>query len=379
MAFECNPTLVQARMAVRGAQGAYLQAGLYPNPVLGYAGADMGIEDTAGQQGGFLAQEIVTAGKLRLGRAVASHQVQQAQYAFEAQRWRVMNDVRGGYYEVLVAQKTIEVNEQLVRIGQEGVDVTQKLRDAMEVSRADVLQARIEADTARLSLVAARNWYEAAWRRLASVLGCPDMQPATLTGDPMQDLPELNFEDSLARLLAQSPELSQARAGLERARCNLALQQARALPNFQVGSGVKYDYSTRDTLVDVEVGLPIPLFDRNQGNITAAEAQLIAAEREVRRVELDLRSRLAEAFAKYATARRQVEIYTGSILPDAQDSLDLVGTGYRAGEFSYLRLLAAQVTYFNVNLTYLNNLWELWARSVEIEGLLLTGGLEAAE
>jgi cobalt-zinc-cadmium efflux system outer membrane protein len=242
-----------------------------------------------------------------------------------------------------------------------------------------VLQARIEADTARLRLVAARNWYGEAWRRLAAVLGCPDMQPATLTGDPVQDLPELSFEDSLGRLLAQSPELSRARAGLERARCNLALQHARALPNFQVGSGVKYDYSTRDTLVDVEVGLPIPLFDRNQGNITAAEAQLLAAEREVRRVDLDLRSRLAKAFAQYATARRQVEIYTGSILPDARDSLDLVGTGYRAGEFSYLRLLAAQVTYFNVNLTYLNNLWELWARSVQIEGLLLAGGLDATE
>jgi cobalt-zinc-cadmium efflux system outer membrane protein len=249
----------------------------------------------------------------------------------------------------------------------------------MEVSRADVLQARIEADTARLSLVEARNWYEAAWRRLAAVLGCPNMQPTTLAGDPTKDMPELSFDDSLARLLAQSPELSQSRAGLERARCNLALQQAGAIPNFQVQPGVKYDYAVRDTLVDLQVGFPIPFFDRNQGNITTAEAQLITAEREVRRVELDLRSRLAQAFAQYATARQQVETYTGSILPDARDSLNLVGTGYRAGEFSYLRLLAAQVTYFNVNLTYLQSLWVLWARTVEIEGLLLSGGLGEAE
>jgi cobalt-zinc-cadmium efflux system outer membrane protein len=378
-ALNCNPTLVQAMMGVRRAQGTYLQAGLYPNPVLGYAGADMGLEETAGQQGGFIVQEFVTAGKLRLGRAVAGHAVQQARQVFEQQRWRVLNDVRAGYYEVLVAQKTIDVNEQLVRIGDEGVDVTQKLRDAMEVSQADVLQARIEADSARLSLNEARNWHHAAWRRLAAVVGRPGMQPAPLAGDPTQELPALSFEDSLRQLLAQSPELGQARAGVQRARANLAFQRAQALPNFEVGSGLKYDYSTSDTLVDVQVGFPIPVFDRNQGNITAAEASVIAAEQELRRVDLDLRSRLAEAFGRYASARRQVELYTGSILPDARDSLNLVATGYRAGEFAYLRLLAAQVTYFNVSLKYLSSLRELWDRTVELEGLLLRGGLEAAE
>jgi outer membrane protein TolC len=70
-----------------------------------------------------------------------------------------------------------------------------------------------------------------------------------------------------------------------------------------------------------------------------------------------------------------VEAYTGSILPDAQDSLNLIAAGYRAGEFSYLRLLAAQVTYFNVNLAYLQSLSDFWARTVELEGLLLRGGL----
>ena len=379
MALGSNPTLVQSRMAVRAAQGGYVQAGLYPNPAIGYAGADLGIAGTSGQQGAFVVQEFVTSGKRRLAVAVASCEVQQARYGLEAQQWRVLNDVRAGYYEVLLAQRTIDLNEELVRIGEEGATVTEKLKAAMEVSQADVLQARIEAETAGLGLYEARQRHRAAWRQLAAVLGRPEMDAQPLAGQLDQEVPDLTWEDTLRELLARSPELARARAGVRRARSDVALQWAERRPNFEIGLGVKYDDSDWRTLADVEFGVPLPLFDRNQGNIMRAQADLIAAEHEVRRLELELRDRLAEAFEQYANARHQVETYTNTILPNAQASLDLIGTGYREGEFGYLTLLTAQRTFFDVNLSYLANLRELWTRSVELEGMLLHGGLEGPE
>ena len=83
IALECNPTLAQAAMNVRAAEGTYVQAGLYPNPTVGYVGDEIGNDGTAGFQGGFISQEIVTAGKLRLGRAVASHGIQRARYLWK--------------------------------------------------------------------------------------------------------------------------------------------------------------------------------------------------------------------------------------------------------------------------------------------------------
>jgi cobalt-zinc-cadmium efflux system outer membrane protein len=121
-------------------------------------------------------------------------------------------------------------------------------------------------------------------------------------------------------------------------------------------------------VADLEMVVPLPLFNRNQGNIMEAQAGLIAAQREVRRVELDLQARLAEAFEQYANGRQHVQTYTDTILPDARQSLDLVGT-----------LLTAQRTFFDVNLSYLNSLSQLWAQTVELEGLLLRGGLEPTE
>lgn len=378
IALESNPTLIQAAMAVRAAQGGYLQAGLYPNPGVGYAGGDMGIEGTSGQQGAVFSQEIVTSGKLRLGRAVAGHEVQQARHAFEAQRWRVLNDVRGGYYEVLLAQRMIDVNGQLARIAAEGLKTIEQLRAAQEVGEADVLQARVEAEVANLGLHEARNRHRAAWRRLAGVLGRPEMGPAPLAGDIDAELPQFDWQETLIRLWTQSPELAQARAGVERARCELALQYAERVPNLEVEVWAKYDATTEEGMADVGLGLPLPLFDRNQGNIVKAQAELIAAQREVQRVELELRDRLVAAFEQYANARRRVEAYRNIIRPNAQKSQEMIREHYPE-QFGYLTLLTAQRTFFSVSLEYLANLRELWARTVELEGMLLSGGLERPE
>ena len=378
IALQSNPTLVQAAMAVRAAQGGYLQAGLYPNPGIGYAGGDMGLEGTSGQQGAVFSQEILTGGKRRLGRAVAGHEVQQARYGFEAQRWRVLNDVRGGYYEVLLAQRMIDVNQQLVRVAAEGLKTTEQLRAAQEVSEADVLQAGVEAELANLSLHEARNRHQAAWRQLTGLLGRPEMGPAPLAGDVDAELPEFDWQETLIRLWTQSPELAQARAGVQRARCELALQYAERVPNLEVEVWAKYDATVEEGLADVGLGLPLPLFDRNQGNIVKAQAELIAAQREVQRVELELRDRLVAAFEQYANARRKVVSYKNIIRPNAQKLQEMIREHYPE-EFGYLTLLTAQRTYFSVSLEYLANLRELWARTVELEGMLLSGGLEKPE
>lgn len=379
MAMESNPTLMQATAAVQAAEGRYVQASLYPNPAIAYQGADMGLDGTSGQQGMGVSQQIVTSNKRVWAMAVAEGEIQQAQFAWESQRRRVVNAIRSGYYDVLLAQRTIDVNNELVRIGQRGVELAERRLAARQINKAEVLQTQIEAQMAELGLNQAKNRHDAAWRKLTAVLGKPEMQPQPLAGDVDEDLPQFEWRETLDHLLTQSPELAQAHAAVETARNQLALQCAVRVPNIQVATGVKYDESARFTLADVEVSVPLPIFNRNQGNIMAAQSELAAAQNEVRRVELDLRDRLAEAFEQYSNASRQVEVYSSSIVKNADESLRLANIGYGAGEFGYLTLLTAQRTYFGVSLEYLESLKEFWARSVELEGMLLSGGLERPE
>ncbi|NQU22659.1 MAG: TolC family protein [Candidatus Nealsonbacteria bacterium] len=370
-----NPTLAQAAARIEATRGKWVQAGLYPNPTIGYESDDVGEDGSAGQHGVFIGQRIVTAGKLQHRSAVVSHEVLQAELAWQAQSQRVLNDLRSTFYEVLVAQEVIRTNEQLVEVARQGVTASENLRKALEVGDADVLQFQIEADSAGLQLSAARYRHLSAWRRLSAVLGQPEMQPAQIAGDLQGDLRQLDWQTVLSQLLTGSPELADAQVGVQRARSAVGREFAQRVPDVDVRATVRYNDAVSNTVAGIEVGIPLPLFDRNQGNICKAEAQLMAAESEVRRVELSLQQRLATTFSRYTDSREQVEKYTADILPKAKRSLDLVRKGLKQGEFDYLTLLTAQRTHCRVNLAYLEALLKYRSSKVAIEGLLLDGGL----
>jgi outer membrane protein, heavy metal efflux system len=379
MAERGNPTLAQAAARVEAARGQCLQVGLYPNPVAGYLGSEIGNEGRAGQQGGFLGQEIVTAGKLQLNRAVATQEIRQAECAWSAQRLRVLTDVRRGFYDVLVAQRSVELAEQLVGTGERGVKAAEELLKAKEVARADVLQARIETDSARILLDRARNRHVAAWRGLAAVVGNPALRPTPLAGSLLDNTAQFTWDASLSRLLAESPQLASAQAGVCRAQAALSRECAGRTPNVDLQANVQYDNATRDTFAGLQIGIPVPIHNRNQGNIAKAQAELIAAQQEVMRVRLALEQRLATVFEQYATAHGQVEKYTRDMLPNAEESLRLLSAGYRQGEFGYLALLTAQRTYFQTQIAYLDALRDLRVATAILEGSLLADSLQGSD
>jgi outer membrane protein, heavy metal efflux system len=371
-----NPTLAGRAAMIRAAQGRALQAGLYPNPSVGYMGSEVGNEGTAAMQGGYIEQEFVTGGKLRISRAVVEQEVRQARQELSMQQLKVLNDVRTQFYDVLVAQRLLEISQQLVGVGEEGLRVAAALLKAQEVGRADELQARIELDTARIQVENARNRHLGAWRRLAAVAGVPEFGPTFLVDDLESGLRELSWDDVRAQLLTESPELGVAHAQVQRARWNLERAAAGVIPNVTIQAAPQYDFSTGYTIANVQAGLPLPVWNRNQGGIREARAELAAAQLEVARVELNLQERLAAAFEQYANARQQVDKYAQSILPNARANLDLTSGGYRNGEMSYLSLLIAQRTYFQKNIDYVTSLSELRRSTVTIEGLLLGGSLQ---
>jgi cobalt-zinc-cadmium efflux system outer membrane protein len=211
------------------------------------------------------------------------------------------------------------------------------------------------------------------------VVGDPALQPTALAGSLQDGMAPLTWEDALNRLLAESPQLAGAQAGVARAQAALSRECAGRVPNLDLQAGVQYDNATRDTFATVQVGVPIPIYNRNQGNISKAQAELAAAQHEVRRVRLALEQRLAAVFEQYATAHQQVEKYTRDIMPNAQESLKLVSSGYRQGEFSYLMLLTAQRTYFQTNLAYLDALRDLRSATTSLEGNLLSDSLQGSD
>jgi cobalt-zinc-cadmium efflux system outer membrane protein len=372
-----NPTLVKAAAAVEAARGDWVQVGLYPNPSIGYLGNQINDQGTAGQQGFFVEQEFVRGGKRQLSREVVGREIAIAEQQLVAQRARVLNDVRIEFYNALVAQRTLEISQELVGVGERGVKAANDLLAAKETSRVDLLQAEVEVSNTRISLVNAENRYAGAWRRLAALIGVPGMQQTAVQGDLLTDVPYFTWEASVGRILAESPELNASRIDVDRAARALARSRVEAIPNPTVQAGPQYDFAAQQSIANVSVSLPVPVFNYNQGNVRRAEAEVRSARAEVARKELELTTRLASAFERYSNARNQVQRYRDEVLPKAKQALEMVTAGYRAGETSFLMLLTAQRTYFYTNLAYLDGLRELWETSIAIDGLLLTDSLQA--
>lgn len=372
-----NPTLVQAVADVQAARGNWVQVGLYPNPSMAYLGNQIGDQSRAGQQGGYIEQEFVRGRKLPLNREVAAREIAIAEQRLVAQRMRVVNDVKIQFYNTLVAQRMLHISQDLVGIGERGYKAANDMLEAKETGRIDVLQARIEVNNARIGVTNAQNRADAAWRRLASLVGMPGMEPSVVTGDLLADMPAFTWEGAIGRMLTESPELAATRIGVDRAVRALRRARAEPTPNVTVQAGPQYDFGTGDTVTNVNASLPIPIFNYNQGNIRKAEAEVRSARAEVARKELELTTRLAANFERYANAQNQVIKYQKEILPDATEALKMVTNAYRAGESSFLVLLTAQRTYFYTNMAYYTAVQDLWETSVTIDGLLLTDSLQS--
>jgi cobalt-zinc-cadmium efflux system outer membrane protein len=374
LALANNPAIAQAAAHVSALRGRWTQVGLPPNPNMGYLAEEIGDAGTAGKQGGFVGQEFIIGGKLRLNRAIVAQEIVRAEQWLTAVTLRVQTDVRRGYYAALIAQRRADLANELVRVSGQAVEASGELIEAQEIPRAGLLQTEVEQQSAKIQLQTATNQQLAAWRQLSAVVGT-DLPMRRLDGDTSVLPPELDWEEQLSRLTTTSPEAAAALAQVARAQSALQRARVERIPDVSTQVSVQFDNATEDTVTGVQVGLPLPIWNRNQGGIRQAQSEVSEAQRNLNRVELDLKRRLAVKLQEYSTARAQAEAYATQILPKSKETFELVQRGYRLGELGYLDLINAQRTYSQTNLAYLDALAALWSSWAEIEGLLLSDSL----
>ena len=376
MALARNPTLTQAAARVAMSRGAAFQAGLPPNPTVGYQAEQIGVGGTAGElQGVFVQQEFVTGGKLRLSRAKYRQEAGQAAIQADAQRCRVLNGVRTAYYEVLAAERRTGIAREQGRLAEAAVGATAQMLNVGQANAPDVLQARIEARRRGVDVRNAEAAGRAAWIRLAAVTGTPDLPRTPLAGDREPGDVRLDRDSLLHEILACSPELRFVRAEVVRDRIGLDRELAEPVPNVTVQATTGYNFEAEDQVAGLQIGLNVPLWNRNQGTIREARAELVRARAEVARTELELRERFADAWLRYETALASVEDYRDRTLPQSEEAVRLYReyvTGMRA---AFPQQLVAERTYAEVSGEYVDSLLELRRAEVELTGLLLVDGV----
>lgn len=389
IALERNPTMPQAEAGIEAARGRAKQAGLLPNPTIGYTAEEVsgGPIIRRGEHGFFVEQTIPLGGKLRLSRQIFEREAQQASSLHDAQRARVLSAVRVAFYTALAAQRRIEVREHLSRLASEATRVSAQLYNVGSADRPDVLASEIEARENQLELTRARNAWHRAWLTLATVVGDPTLTPRRLAGALDAGFPELEREAALQTVIGKSPEMAAAEAAVGRAEAALARARREPVPDLVIRGGPRYNNERLEETpagdrraigweAAVDIGVTVPLFDRNQGNIAAAQAEVTRAQQELRRLELSLRSRFARVFEDYLSALRMAETYQAEVIPRAEEAYRLYLVRYQEMGAAYPQVLIAQRELFEVSDRYVSALEDIWRGAIQIQGFLLTGGLE---
>jgi outer membrane protein, heavy metal efflux system len=386
LAAASNPTLLQADAEIRSAKGRQQQSGLYPNPTVGYTGDEIrGGSIAGGKQGLFVQQTIVTGNKLANNREVFSKETQIAQVEAEEQKIRVQTAIKSGYLRVLAAQELLDARRDLAKIEQDYTETERLLGNTGQADETEILFAEISARRQKLAALIQENALLGAWRALVAVIGKADLPLMVVSGDLQTGWPELNEEQITDKIVAESPATRIAATAALRADAEILQAKRTAIPDLELRGGLIYNNEPVGSVPphatgwegQADVAVQIPIFNRNQGNTRAAQAQSDRAKLELQRVSLTLRQRTTSVLDEYANAKLMVIEYREELLPRAKKALTLMNEKYGQMLASYPRVIETQRKLFQLQVEYIQALEALWTTGISLEGYLLTDGLES--
>ncbi|WP_339426535.1 TolC family protein [Pseudomonas proteolytica] len=367
-AFAGNPDLAAAQWEIDIAQGGRQQAGLIPNPV-----ASWDAEDTRRSTRTTtvkLSQTLELGGKRGARIEVASRAQDAAAQELEQRRNLLRAEVIDGFYGALWAQERLELAQRSMALAERGLVIANGRVTAGKASPVEATRAQVEVSQIRLERSRAEIGVSDAYRRLAAITGSATIGFERVDAGAV-NTPALPSVTQLLARLESTAELRLAQLQIQQRDAGLGLEKAQRIPDLDISIGSQYDASVRERVNLVGVSMPIPLFNRNQGNVLAASRRADQARDLRNATELRLRTETRQALDLWATANSEVRAFNQVILPAAQSAVDSATRGFEMGKFNFLDVLDAQRTLIAARTQYLAALaqaTDAWVRIERIYG-----------
>ncbi len=367
-AFADNPDLAAAQWEIDIAQGGRQQAGLIPNPV-----ASWDAEDTRRSTRTTtlkLTQTLELGGKRGARIDVASRAQESAAQELEQRRNLLRAEVIDGFYGALRAQERLELAQRSMALAERGLVVANGRVTAGKSSPVEATRAQVQVSEIRLERSRAEIGVTDAYRRLAAITGNANIGFERVESGAL-NTPALPSTTQLLARLENTAELRLAELQIQQREAGLGLEKAQRIPDLDVSIGSQYDAGARERVNVVGVSMPIPLFNRNQGNVLAASRRADQARDLRNATELRLRTETRQALDLWATANTEVRTFNQVILPAAQSAVDSATRGFEMGKFNFLDVLDAQRTLIAARTQYLAALaqaTDAWVRIERIYG-----------
>lgn len=366
-AYERSPLLAAARNEAASSEGQLTQAGVIPNPSI-----EVGIDDnrrTTRTTTTTLSMPVELGGK-RAARVKAAGLARDiAQRDLSSARADLRAAVIAAFFDVAVAQETVRVSQGAVEIAQNALRLAERRVAAGKAPPLESSKARVELANSRIEARAADGALQAARRKLGQLWGAPQPDFAQVGAD-LGTLPRREAIDDLRAALATSPRMEAGRLSVEMGRAQLEVEKSKRYPDITLSAGVARDNEQGRNKAQFGVAIPLPLFDRNQGNVYSATMQSYKAQDMYRELESRLTADLLQSVSQFDLAANSAREYRATVLPGAAEAYDSARKGFEAGKVSFLEVLDAQRTLSRGNIGYLNVLASAYQASADIDRIL---------
>jgi outer membrane protein, heavy metal efflux system len=284
----------------------------------------------------------------------------------------------------LAAQEVVNVRRRLLGIALDAAETAHQLANVGQADAPDVLQAEVEAEQAKVDYVTAQRTFMQEFQTLAALVGRADLPISPLQGD-LEHPPEINVDQIVNQIAQDSPLVKRAQQDIARAEAELKSAKRESVPDLQVNAGAQQSFEALSDFnpkpVGFEgfatIGVLIPVFNRNQGNVAAARADLERAQGEVTRVQFSLRQSAQPLLQAYQSAQVESKRYKNEMIPRAARAYQLYLAKYQQMGAAYPQVIVSQRTSFQLQVGYINALRQVWITAVALQNYTLSDGLGA--
>lgn len=367
LALEGNPEVAAAKRQWEATEGQVLQGRSRPNPELAYS-----LEDTRSKtrtQSWQLNLPVELGGKRAARTKAAEKTREQAQAQLAELQATVRANVAAAYFDVLTAQERLVLARDSAALAKSSTDTVSKRVAAGKVSPVEESKARVAEAGVRVELAQAASEQRNALSRLFALLGRIDA-PYTVLEGKAENLPSVPSLADLQPLISSAPGVVLARIEVDRRKALTALEQSKRVPDVTVSVGMQRSNETQRNVLLFGVSVPLPVFDRNQGNLLEALKLEDKARDELQAATVRLHSEVAQARERLSTIIAEVQSLKQDVLPGAKSAYDAATIGFENGKFNFLEVLDAQRTYFTAKSQYLKALGEAHRAAADIDRLL---------
>ena len=376
-ALDRNPVLAVERNEIGIAAGALRQARVYPfNPELGLEGgagrarlSDAAPRRDIDSRSAGLSQAIPIRGQWGLRVRSAEAGLNRANAFVKDVERQVAGDVLRTFGDVLVGQERVALAREIVALTTEVRDTAAKLLEAGAVPQLDMLRASVELERAKNRRVSEERNLGTAQRDLALLLGRDQSAPVRAEGPLTFPVPAGDLAALQREALTNRPDRVAAQAAARVAAAELEVVKAeRLFPEVRLG--LRYDESRDFEAVNrsglLTLSIPLPLFNRRQGDTERATAELRRQEAQVALIERRIEKDVASAWQQVAASAEVAGAYVSRILPEQDRNFRLLREGYNLGEFRITDVFVGQREFIDAREAHLAAVAELNAAIAEL-------------